>query len=136
MIFTDYNTGRFLFWTFQRWEIRSFLRLKVDGKMIFTDYWKVLVSDPENFLFWTFWRQEMWSFLSKKLDRKVMFTWSFWVFQDIPRPLKYGFRAVIYHVILLSVKFTRNIDHLYFITFHLSHLIKSDIHWKLQICGN
>ena len=31
-----------------------FLSLKVDGKMIFTDYWKVLVLSLEKFLFWTF----------------------------------------------------------------------------------
>ena len=67
-------TEKFLFWTFYRWEIRSFfkpkswwkddiylllksscselfedgkynlfLSQKVDGKIIFTDYWKVLV---------------------------------------------------------------------------------------------
>ena len=37
------NTEKFLFWTFQRCEIRSFLSQKVDEKMIFIDYWKVLV---------------------------------------------------------------------------------------------
>ena len=36
-------TENFLFWTFRRWNLRSFLRRKVDGKMIFIDYWKVLV---------------------------------------------------------------------------------------------
>ena len=29
-------TEKFLFWTFRWWEIRSFLRQKVDGKIIFT----------------------------------------------------------------------------------------------------
>ena len=38
------NTETFLFWTFQRWEIRSFLSQKVDGKMI-TDYWWLLITD-------------------------------------------------------------------------------------------
>ena len=78
-------TEKFLFWTFRRWEIRSFLwgenlmerlyllvtekfliwafgwekirsslRQKVNGKMIFTDYRKVLVWATEKFLFWTF----------------------------------------------------------------------------------
>ena len=37
------NTEKFLFRTFQRWDIRFFLTQKVDGKMTFTDYWKVLV---------------------------------------------------------------------------------------------
>ena len=32
-----------LFWNFWRWKMRSFLRQKVNGKMIITDYWKVLV---------------------------------------------------------------------------------------------
>ena len=36
-------TEKFLFWTFPWWEIRSFLRQKVNGKMMFTDYWKVLI---------------------------------------------------------------------------------------------
>ena len=36
-------TEKFLFWSFREWEIRLFLSQKVAGKMIFTDYWKVLV---------------------------------------------------------------------------------------------
>ena len=36
-------TEKFLFWTFRWWEIRSFLSQEVDGKMIFTGYWEVLV---------------------------------------------------------------------------------------------
>ena len=36
-------TEKFLFWTFWWWEIRSFLSQEVDGKMIFTGYWEVLV---------------------------------------------------------------------------------------------
>ena len=36
-------TGKFLFWTFLKWEIRYFLSLKNSGKMNFTGYWKVLV---------------------------------------------------------------------------------------------
>ena len=40
--------GKFLFWTFRRHEIQSFLSQKVDRMMIFTDYWKVLVFNfPE-----------------------------------------------------------------------------------------
>ena len=34
---------KFLFWYFREWEIRPFLSQKVAGKMIFTDYGKVLV---------------------------------------------------------------------------------------------
>ena len=36
-------TEKFLFWSFREWEVRPFLSQKVDGKMLFTDYWKVLV---------------------------------------------------------------------------------------------
>ena len=47
-------TEKFLFWTFREWEIRSFLRQKVNEKVIFTDYWNVLVlnfSGMENTVF-------------------------------------------------------------------------------------
>ena len=87
---------------------------KVDGKMIFTDYWKVLVLNfsemgntiffwakklmerwylliTEKFLFWTFRRWKMRSFLSKKVDVKMIFTWSLWAFYDIPGPGKCTF---------------------------------------------
>ena len=33
-------------------------------------------------------------FLSHKVDGKVIFTWSFWAFQYVPGPGKYGFCAV------------------------------------------
>ena len=36
-------TEKFLFWAFPWWKMRSFLKQKVNGKMIFTDYWKVLI---------------------------------------------------------------------------------------------
>ena len=36
-------TEKFLFWTFRWWKIRPFLTQEVDGKMIFTGYWEVLV---------------------------------------------------------------------------------------------
>ena len=38
-------TEKFLFWTFSRWEIRSFFEPKNWWKMIFIKYWKVLVSN-------------------------------------------------------------------------------------------
>ena len=37
------TTEKFLFWCFREWEIGSFLRQKVDGKMIFTGCWEILV---------------------------------------------------------------------------------------------
>ena len=72
-----------------------FLSLKVDGKMIFTDYWKVLVLSLEKFLFWNFGDGKYGHFLRQKVDEKVMFTWSFWAFQDIPGPGKYGFSCSV-----------------------------------------
>ena len=44
--------------------------------------WKVLV--------WIFRRWENGLFLNQKIDGKVIFTWSFWAFQNIPGPGKYG----------------------------------------------
>ena len=43
-----------------------FLSQEVDGKIIFTDYWKVLV--------WSFREWEIRSFLSQKVDGKMIFT--------------------------------------------------------------
>ena len=36
-------TEKLFFWSFREWKIRPFLSQKVAGKMIFTDYWKVLI---------------------------------------------------------------------------------------------
>ena len=105
---------KFLFWSFWEWEIRPFLSQKVDGKMLFTDYWKVLVLNflvigntvffwvkklmerwylliNEKFLSWTlrWWKTR--SFFSQKVDEKMKYTWSFWAFHDIPGHGKYGF---------------------------------------------
>ena len=60
-------TKKFLFWNFWGWKMWYFLSQKVDGKMIFTDYWKVLVlnfSVMRNMVF--FW--------VKKLMEKMIFT--------------------------------------------------------------
>ena len=100
-------TEKFLFWAFPWWEIRSSLRQKVYGKMIFTGNWKVLVLSfsvmrnavmeirylliTEKFLFWAFRWREIQSFFIQKVDIKVIFTWYLWVFRDIPGPGKYGF---------------------------------------------
>ena len=87
---------KFLFWSFREWEIRPFLSQKVDGKMLFTDYWKVLVLNfsvigkmvffwvkklmerwylltNEKFLFWILRRWEIRSFLSQKVDEKMIY---------------------------------------------------------------
>ena len=80
-------TRKFLVWNFWGWKI-YFLSQKVDGKMIFTDYWKILVLNfsvigniiflesrswwkrwyllvTEKFLFWTFRWWEIRFFLSQ-----------------------------------------------------------------------
>ena len=89
-------------------------REKVDGNMIFTDYWKCLVLNflrmgntvclwakrvmkrwylliTEKFFVWTFRWWEMRFFFSQKADGKMIFAWSFWAFYDIPGLGKYGF---------------------------------------------
>ena len=94
---------KLLFWTFQRWEIRSFLSQKVDGKIIFTDYWKVLIlnfTEIGNTVFFepkSWWKDDIYwllksscfelfddgkygLFFSQKVDGKMIFTWSFWAF--------------------------------------------------------
>ena len=91
-----------------------FLSQKVDGKMIFTDYWNVLVlnfSEMANTV--SFWGKKLMKrwyllllksscfelfrdgkyglFWAKKVDGKMIFTWSSWAFHDIPGLEKYGF---------------------------------------------
>ena len=84
-------TEKFLFWAFPWWKMWSFLRQKVNGKMIFTDYWKVLVLGYRKVLVLSFSLIGNTVFFSQKVDVKVIFTWSFWAFHDIPGPGKYGF---------------------------------------------
>ena len=53
--------------------------IKVNGKIIFTDYWKVFVLN--------FSEVKIWSFLSQKVDGKMILLG----FHDIPGLWKYGF---------------------------------------------
>ena len=63
--------------------------------------WYLLIT--EKFLFWAlksscfeiFGDGKYGHFLRQKVDEKVMFTWSFWAFQDIPGPGKYGFSCSV-----------------------------------------
>ena len=75
-------TEKFFFWTFREWEIGLFLSQKVDGKMIFTDYWKRscvgIFGDGKYSLF-----------LIQNVYEKMIFTWSIWAFHDILRLGKY-----------------------------------------------
>ena len=70
-------TEKFLFWTFRRWKIRGFLSQKVDGKMSFSDYWKVHVlnfSEMGNTVsFWAKMLMERWYLL---ITGKFLF-WTF-----------------------------------------------------------
>ena len=68
-----------------------FLRQKVNGKMIFTDYWKVLVLGYRKALVLNFSVMGNTVFLSQTVAVKMIFTWSFWAFHDIPGPGKYVF---------------------------------------------
>ena len=77
-------TGKFLFWSFRWWEIRSFLSQEVDGKMIFSGYWEVLVLNVSvmgNTVFFqpkSWWKDDVYvvflSFLSYSR------TWEIWFF--------------------------------------------------------
>ena len=123
-------TDRFLFWTFWWWKIRSFWSQKTDGKIIFTDYWQVLVLnflvmentvflEPKNwwkdYIYWflksscfeIFGNGKYRLFFSKDVAGKMIFTWSFWAFHDIPILDKYGFSSSLKHLFkrktLLSV---------------------------------
>ena len=99
-------TEKFLSWNFREWEIQSFFETKSwDGKIVFTDYWKVLVLNfsgigntvffwgkklmerwcllvTEKFLFWTFRWWEIQSSLRQKVNGKTIFTdcWKVLVF--------------------------------------------------------
>ena len=53
-------TKKFLFWNFRRWKKGLFSKQKVDGSMIFVDYWKVLLlnfSEMRNTVF--FWAKKL-----------------------------------------------------------------------------
>ena len=58
-------TKKFFFWSFRRWKIRYFSSQKVDGKMIFTDYWAVLVLN--------FSEMKNTGVFSPKVDGKMLF---------------------------------------------------------------
>ena len=86
-IWNLYITEKFLFLNFRGWETWFFLREKVDGKMIFTGYWKVLVLGYWKALVLNF--SVMGNtifFFSQNADMKIIFTWSFWALHDISGP--------------------------------------------------
>ena len=77
-------TEKFLFWTFRRWEIRSFF----EPKRCWKDdiYWLL-----KSFCFELFGHGKYGLFFSQKADGKMMFTWSFWAFHDTLGLGKNGF---------------------------------------------
>ena len=82
-------TGKFLFWTFWWWEIRSFFESRSWWK---DDIYWLLRSSFLNFSM----MGNTVFFFSQKTDGKIIFTWSFWAFYDTPGPGKYGFsRSVL-----------------------------------------
>ena len=77
-------TGKFLFWTFRWWEIRSFFESRSWWKDDI--YWLLRSS-----CFELFGDGKYGLFFSQKVDGKIIFSWSFWAFHDIPGLEKYGF---------------------------------------------
>ena len=120
-------TEKFSLWTFRWWKIRSFSSQKINGNMIFTDYWKVLVLNflgnekyglfsakklmetwylliTEKFLFWTFRWWEIRSFFSQKVDGNIIFTWLFLTFHNTPGFGKDDFSCSVITAHLISFK--------------------------------
>ena len=85
-------TGKFLFWTFRWWEIRSFFESRSWWKDDI--YWLLRSSCFELFS-----NGKYGIFFSQKVDVKMIFTWSFWAFYDIPGPGKYGFSCGVSYLV-------------------------------------
>ena len=77
-------TGKFFYWTFRRWEIRSFFEPKSWWKHDIN--WSLKSSCLE-----LFGDGKYGIFFSEKVDGEMIFTWSFLAFHDIPGLGKYGF---------------------------------------------
>ena len=79
-------TENFFFSPVRQWKIRSFLSQKDDGKMIFTDYWKVLVLNVSVMGNTVFFQPKIWW----KGDISLVFfsfpwysrTWQIWFFAE------------------------------------------------------
>ena len=110
-------TEKFFFWSFRKWEIRSFLEPKSWWKDDI--YWLLRSSCFEFFS-----DGKYGFFFSQKVDGKMKFTWSFWAFYDILGPGKYGFSRSVrcafssFFVMFVSC-FTYFINKPFFFTFKL-----------------
>ena len=105
-------TEKFLFWTFQRWEIRSFFQPKSWWK---DDIYWLLKSS----CFELFDDGKYGIFFSQKVDGNMIFTWSFWAFHDIPALGKYAFSCSascwIWH---LTLSWVRCLSNKFFVSFN------------------
>ena len=99
-------TGKFLFWTFRWWEIRSFFESGSWWKD--NIYWLLRSS-----CFELFGDGKYGLFFSQKVDGKMIFTWSFWAFHDIPGLGKYGFlhSGNYFFVFVIFTKFVKTSLH-------------------------
>ena len=123
-----------MFWTFQGWEIQFFLSLKVDGKMIFTGYWKVLDLGFEKLFFWTFRRWEIRSFF---WAIKLMERWYLLglfelsnMFQDLGNM---AFVQCTQSKWVPSVKNGKSGHHYWFSTFELVFVSNFSLYWQFWI---
>ena len=90
-----------LLWSFWEWEIRPFLSQNVDGKMLFTDYWKVLVSNfsmiENTVFFWIKKLMERWYLLIN--ENFLFWTWRWWEIRSFFQPKRW-WKDYIYLVFL------------------------------------
>ena len=103
---------KFFFWNFWGWKMWCFVTQKVDGKVIFADYWKVLVlkfSVMGNTVFFksrSWWKDDIYWLLRSSCfelfgDGKYdpfftqKATSSFWAFHGILGLAKYGFSSSV-----------------------------------------
>ena len=129
-------TEKFLFWTFQEWEIQSFLIQKVSEKIIFTDYWNVLVL---NFLgmentacFWSKKLMERWYLLVT--EKFLFWTFRWWEIQSFFQP-KSWWKDDIYLVFLSFPWYSRTWEIRFFVQCskltrrHMNNVNQHDFTW-------
>ena len=129
-----------------------FLSQKIDGKIIFTDYWKVLVlnfSVMGNTVFFeprSWWKDDIYwllrgscfevfgdgkydLFSREKVNGKMIFTWSFLAFNDISGLGKYGFSPSVTTKIKASILWYHLCYHIWHHIFYVSISIILVMNW-------